>query len=126
VEATRAGVTAPQALFACFQHRALEELITNTARQIGFAVRWNARPLDILATPAFIRVVDRRALGLGEWATFENYCDELDTPEPTIIVDDLPTPARHAVIVSPASDSGLRNIAIRIAAVHALVSKGTL
>jgi hypothetical protein len=122
VEATRAEVTAPEVIFACFQHRALEELVTDFARQIGAVVQWNAGPLDILATPAFIRVVDRCALGLEDWATFETYCEELDSPEPTIIIDALAISAKHAVMISPDSDLGLREIAMRIAAVYAQIA----
>ena len=98
-------------IFACVRDPAVEAVLERAARELGAAVHWNSASLDIVATPAFVRIVDRRVLGPEDWKAFESYCDEIDLPEPTIVIDELPVSAHYAVAIDPSSHSGLMKIA---------------
>jgi len=98
---TRSGITWRRNIFCQFDHASLKAVIEKCAIETDCTIFYgdNGDP-DIHACPAFVMIVDRRAVGFDLWEEYVEYSDMNGDDIPCFIVDNirhLPLPKKKYV-----------------------------
>jgi len=98
---TRSGITWRRNIFCQFDHPSLKAAIEKCAIETDSTILYGEKGCpDIHACPAFVMIVDRRAVGFDLWKEYVQYSDMNEDDIPCFIVDNishLPLPKKKYV-----------------------------